>query len=100
MTKEDGTAALAGSLMVLGAFAAVICGIILEGVVISVLWRWFIVPFGVREIGIAWAIGLATIVSVVTPSPRGKPTNAEMAFNAIGKPLLMLLIGWIATHWM
>jgi uncharacterized membrane protein len=36
--------------------------ILINGFVISTLWRWFIVPLGVVQIGMVWALGLSTIL--------------------------------------
>lgn len=39
---------------------------VLRGVVLSYLWEWFIVPFGIPSIGIAHALGVSTIVGFLT----------------------------------
>jgi len=39
---------------------------IFRGYVLSQLWHWFVVPLGVTDIGIAWAIGLSVLVTLFT----------------------------------
>jgi len=39
---------------------------ILQGFIISQLWLWFLTPLGVASIGIANAIGIAPLVSLLT----------------------------------
>ncbi len=36
------------------------------GWVLSVLWGWFVVPLGLKQIGLAHAIGLSTVVGLMT----------------------------------
>ena len=43
--------------------------VMFRGFVLSRFWHWFVVPLGVREIGIALAIGIAMLVSLVTRNP-------------------------------
>jgi hypothetical protein len=72
------------------------------GVVFWLMWGWFMVPLGLPQIGIAWAIGLSTIVVLVTPTvpnaPQGERT--EHLTNVLGKPAFALLIGWVAKQFM
>lgn len=83
---------------------AVVPAIMLRGWILSILWGWFVVPFGLPQIGIAWAIGLATVVSAITPTPTGesggktktaKEQLGEVISNFLFLPLLILLFGWI-----
>ena len=82
------------------AVAAFCGGIILEGFVLSIMWGWFMVPFGLPHITVAWAIGVSVLTSLFQPTPLGKPSNSEFWFALTVKPLLILLIGWIAKQWM
>ena len=67
---------------------------------LSLLWKWFVCPFGVRPIGIAWAIGLGLIMGIVGGSPKIKEKNylRKMAYAALGAPILAG-IGWIVHFW-
>jgi hypothetical protein len=41
---------------------------IYSGWMISSLWGWYVVPFGMPHISIAWAIGLAFLIQFLRPS--------------------------------
>jgi hypothetical protein len=75
---------------------------ILRGYAVAVLWAWFIVPlFGLPQLNIPYAIGLALTVSLVHPRVRPKSTQppAEALGERIAESLILtgtaLLIGWI-----
>lgn len=40
--------------------------LLLRGLIIADLWRWFIVPLGLSSIGIIQAMGLATLIAMLT----------------------------------
>ncbi len=94
-------------LLAAGFIASVIVGTILRGFVLSILWGWFVVPFGVPPIGIAWAIGLSLMVGMVARDSAPKKTDDEPG-KAVAKflglmlllPLLTLGLGWIIHAWM
>lgn len=68
----------------IGIVTVVVIGTIIRGFVISKCWQWFIVPFGIVEIGIAHAIGLSVIVSTVTYSGKSekKDSLGDLFFDA------------------
>ena len=89
------------------AFIAAIATVdaIIEGFVIATLWGWFVVPFGVAPIGIAWAIGLAALVGTVKPvrltMQDEKPKWWVYLLGVLVlKPGSLLLIGYIAKGYM
>ena len=52
-------------------FLTIVFGIpsmILKGFVITFLWKWFIVPLGVTEVGLVHAIGIGCIITFLTYS--------------------------------
>jgi hypothetical protein len=65
---------------ILGFFAVLIATFVLNGVALEHLWNWFAVPLGLHVINFAWAIGLASVVC------------------CLGQPLVVLVIGGIAHH--
>lgn len=73
--------------------------------VITVLWRWFMVPLGVMELSWLHAFGLCVLIGLVWSKP---PTDAEMLPKrmdarigfACAVPILALLFGWIAKEMM
>jgi hypothetical protein len=79
-----------------------------KGFVIKLLWTWFLVPFGLPQIGIAWAIGLSSVASLfVGIINRGNGQNRSTLQGAIEGfgvalvfPAIALLVGWIASYWM
>lgn len=87
-------------------------GYIFGGWVLSVLWTWFIWPLGVKAISIPEAIGISVVVQAIWkpehPMMAAKFAELESvgdflgkAFGeAIGKPLSMLLSGWVLTFFL
>ena len=74
----------------------------LNGWVLSILWLWFVVPLGVPAIGIAQAVGLATLIGMLR---RGslKSDDAEPLITAatlLVSPFLYLGCGALAHHFM
>jgi hypothetical protein len=76
---------------------------VLRGLVLAILWGWFVQPLGVRSINVAEAIGLATIVGLL--SQRNEDPDDRRSFG--GKLLaavfaslfgagLALLVGYLA----
>lgn len=71
-----------------------------EGFVLSILWRWFLVPLGVAPVGVWAAAGIALVVGVLThqtPSepPEGDPDFAWWLTKATLIPAWCLLVGWL-----
>ena len=99
MTKptEDFLVGVAAGPVVVAMFAG---GLIFEGYVLSIVWGWFLVPFGLPHISVPWAIGLSVAASIMMPTPRGKATTFELWFALLLKPLLILLIAWVCKQWM
>ncbi len=84
--------AVIGILLILGVT-------LLNGLCITYLWDWYIVPLGVIEISIAHAIGIAlvfcTLIGYRPTDGKKSPTAAVVAF-----PILSLIIGWVFHFWM
>lgn len=66
------------------------------------LWGWFMVPLGVPQIGLWWAIGLGAVAALFTPTmPPWKDGKAKEHMVAIlAKPPLALALGWLAHQFM
>lgn len=89
--------ALLALLLILGIIAL---GIVWRGYVLSVLWAWFFVPLGLPPVGVAWAIGLAAAISMVSNSRvamQGEKADTEtnMLATFLG-PLVVLGVAWVA----
>lgn len=75
---------------------------VLSGYVLSVLWGWFISPvFGLPELSIMQALGLALIVTFLTgeSSPKGEDTRStgEIMIAVFLRLLFTLAIGFVFT---
>ena len=89
----------------------VILGYIVSGLVLSIMWDWFMVPtFEVPEISILEAIGITLIVDLLirNVATRGSvdkesDTDKKLA-RSLGRafltPFIILLIGWIVLQFM
>ena len=67
--------------------------------VLSVLWRWFVVPVaGFDGIGVAMALGLTCIVVHFSTIPDGSREFSEVAAFAVINTTLALGIGWVALQ--
>lgn len=88
----------------LGTIALAIGSTILKGFVLTKLWAWFLVPFfGLPAIGIALAVGIATLVGLLAfqlPS-FNEAENDNYLLNSIVYgyvfPLVALLVGFTAS---
>lgn len=74
---------------------------IINGLVLSIMWRWFIVPLGVIAIGKAHAIGIASIVGMVAKNSNQEDnrdvSEKFVAFISVGivSPFIVLSIGYL-----
>jgi hypothetical protein len=77
---------------------------ILNGWALSLLWYWFVVPFGIPEIGISWAIGLGILFSLLTnhnePKKNDETDNGKLSAFAVVRPLLAVAVGYIVHSFM
>lgn len=77
---------------------------VVSGYVLSILWGWFVAPlFGVPELGVINAIGLAIIIAYMTRGESSVEKNEDIIIkivNAFLKPSFALLIGWLVTLFM
>lgn len=98
-TEKQSSEAAIGVVVILLVLAAPLA--MLHGWVLSVLWRWFITPFGVQPIGVAWCIGISLLVGMFrsTSSPDN-PDIAKVIGRAIGGPLIALGMGAIVRAFM
>lgn len=70
-----------------------------EGVAFSRAWTWFVVPFGIRPIGVAHAAGLCILLGFVAHTARRKKVRSTTVLShAIFAPAMLLGGGW-TIHW-
>jgi hypothetical protein len=90
---------LIGAGAVVGAVAAIIVPIaIWNGIIVHLLWRWFVVPLGVSEIGILHAIGLSLLASVwkgLGRKPDDEPFGKSVA-RSFGGGIFIIAIAYVA----
>lgn len=92
--------AIVGFILLMGVLAGMT---VLDGLVLKVMWGWFLVPLGLPPIGIAMAIGIGGIISLVSYTPVRKSEKgreltdlAESLINSLIKMAILLAVGWIA----
>jgi len=79
-----------------------------SGYVLSVLWRWFMVPgLGLPVLTVGYAIGVATVVGYLTkqdiPDKEGESWQEKLGRGiavAVLKPTCALGFGWIVTFFL
>lgn len=73
-----------------------------RGYVITLLWRWFLCPFGIKPISIAHAIGLSIIFTMDVYQHRKmqKDELTEGKYLSFILPAMLLFFGWIAHLFM
>ncbi len=91
-------------------FGFMVVTTLLEGYVLSVLWRWFMVPIlGLPALSVVQAIGIALVVAMLThqkshdyPEDKEKSIAKQVAIILapfLG-PLTALLMGWVIHQFM
>lgn len=86
---------------------------VLNGWVLTKLWGWFIVPtFGLPELGIVPAIGLAIIIEFLTQHTTSRKSSDDDEYKSNGQKVAIiiakdifialsyLLIGWVVSLFM
>lgn len=73
-----------------------------RGYVLSIVWSWFIIPFGFDELGVAHAIGLSMAISMFTYAGSDSKDQDALTslFSRILDPLLALIFGAIIHSFM
>jgi hypothetical protein len=89
-------------LLPLVGLATIPIGVIWSGYVLSVLWRWFVVPwFGLAPLSVVQAIGLALVIGFLTHQHIKndyEDSTTELIYQiamAIFRPAFALFFGWI-----
>lgn len=82
-----------------------VANVVLLSYVLSSFWAWFVVPLGVKAIGMAQAYGLAAMTFIISqrrsvslkPEFYKKRSYHEIVLTQIGFNLIGLFFGWIAA---
>jgi hypothetical protein len=81
-------------------------GAVLNGLALAQLWQWFIVPLGVKPLGIAQALGVSLLAAMLLDHKSGSDKEKDkddliISFILLfAKPGLFLLVGWLYTAFM
>ena len=103
MSNKDNTAGVILGLGFLG-FVGILVAVAITAFTIQTMWAWFIVPLGVKAIGMAHAYGLSLMCSVFL-GIRGLPDSNKSMENldlvaAILINAIALLFGFITVQFM
>jgi hypothetical protein len=111
MTDTKDSAALAAFggcvAILLGIVGLLVAASLINGVVVMLLWRWYVVPFGLPALSLAWAIGVGLVALALSPMPTQKTTcrlakqqsTADKLAEVLGviilRPGTLLLVGFV-----
>ncbi|WP_336819668.1 MULTISPECIES: hypothetical protein [unclassified Cedecea] len=75
-----------------------VVGVIYGAYSLTLLWSWFIVPFGIRDITFAWAIGLLCLAGLFkgVPSSNSKDEVWLLLAKNFALITLTIVVGFIA----
>ena len=71
---------------------------IIKGLVVMLLWNWFVVPLGVPYINFIHSIGIALVINYLTMhdySTKSKKENFEQMFNSVVTSFIAIVVGYI-----
>lgn len=76
----------------IGVVALFLAAVLVRGLVISVLWGWFVVPvFGLPALHVAPALGLAVLLNYLLNHKKGAASLMDIFLGA----LAALGVGWV-----
>jgi hypothetical protein len=67
--------------------------LIINGLLLKVMWGWFMVPLGLRPVGIAHALGISLLVGLLAGSEESNKEPAKRFIGMIIKPIIYLIFG-------
>lgn len=78
---------------------------VIEGLVLSYLWEWFVVPLGLKPISLLHAIGICVILDFVTYHYYDYKHSEEVGLaTALGyiliRPAIAIIVGYAIHFWM
>lgn len=77
----------------------------LEGLVLSYLWEWFVVPLGLRPVSILHAIGICVLLDFITYHYYDYKKSEEVGLaNSLSyiliRPVVAMTVGALVHFWM
>lgn len=103
---DVGLATLIGSGVVLLAGVGIVLGMLINGIVLSFLWQWFLVPLGLPALGLVHAMGVGLIVRYLTYQTvncKKEDDEKQVWVQLVGSlvyPLFILLFGFVVHLFM
>jgi hypothetical protein len=77
--------------------AVMLINLALTGVIIPVVWKWFVTPLGAPTINWSQAIGLSALARAFFSTERRLPESAAHQLGSVlGKWSFILALAWIA----
>lgn len=103
--ESSGNASAKIAVSAVGCFLAVVLIVplaIQNGWILSVCWRWFMVPLGVPSIGVAHAIGLSSLFSLFRGSLSSKSDAGwlTVVLTALAGPWMVFGVCYVAHTFM
>lgn len=100
---KTGEVVMLVTLAVFGLFGVAIIGMLINGWTLTILWEWFIVPFGLPQLSLVQAVGIAMVVGYLTyhyqEEPKDKAEPMERVGRSLGftvaRPIFVLGFGWL-----
>ena len=92
---------LAG-LAVLGVPLLIVVSAVINGLVLKVLWGWFMVTtFGLPTLSISAAIGSMVVVDfLIAKTVKDEPPMSKVLAESLLMPLIFLGMGWVVQLFM
>ena len=90
-------------MVALGLIVLMIVAYLLNGVVLKLLWGWFMVPtLGLPVISLVQAIGIGIVISFLTQQhiPRDEDEKKKLLVFEILKPVFTIAVGWVVHLFM
>ena len=102
MAKDDNPLFACGAMVCIGLVLIPLL-MVINGFTISCLWNWYLVPLGLKELGIIHAMGIGLFFAYVNfhskeKSERKRETEEivlELASIHAARPAVVLLIGFL-----
>lgn len=106
MSDSKGVEVVVGCvLMLLGGVSLFLLAAFSNSVALMCLWSWYVVPLGVKSIGIIHALGLGLLVSLakgtkMTPQKEREYNWSVSITMVFMVPAFALFFGWIVHFFM
>jgi len=66
--------------------------IVVNGLLLKAMWGWFMVPLGLRPVGVAHALGISLLVGMLTGPHPSEESSVKMLISMFLKPIFYLIL--------